>query len=98
MHVIMDLCIVPIGVGVSVSKYIAACVKILEEQNLKHSLHPYGTNIEGDWEEVMNAVRKCHQITHEMGAPRIHTNIKLSTRTDRTQSMEDKIQRVTDKL
>ena len=94
----MDLCIVPIGVGVSVSKYIAACENIFDEQNLKHELHPYGTNIEGEWDEVMNAVKKCHQLVHEMGAPRIHTNIKLGTRTDRTQSMEDKVRSVTDKL
>ena len=97
MNVIMDLCIVPMGVGVSVSKYVVACERIINEAGLKSSLHAYGTNIEGDWDEVMAAVRKCHETVHEMGAPRITTTIKLGTRTDRAQTMEDKVQSVIDK-
>lgn len=91
MKVIMDLCIVPIGIGVSLSKYIAACEDILNQPGLKTSLHPNGTSIEGEWEQVMAAVKACHEKVHEMGAPRIHTNIKLGTRTDREQTLEDKV-------
>ncbi len=47
MHVIVDLCVVPLGVGVSVSKYVALCQRILEEEGLDIRLHAYGTNIEG---------------------------------------------------
>lgn len=91
MKVILDLCIVPLGVGVSVSKYVAACQKVLEKHGLIHRLHAYGTNIEGEWDEVMAAVKQCHLEVHGMGAPRITTTIKLGTRTDRQQSMDDKI-------
>ena len=35
MKVLADLCVVPIGVGVSVSKYIVACEKVLKEAGLK---------------------------------------------------------------
>jgi uncharacterized protein YqgV (UPF0045/DUF77 family) len=35
MNVILDLCIVPIGVGVSLSPYVAACEKVLTEAGLK---------------------------------------------------------------
>ena len=49
MKVIADLCVVPIGVGVSVSKEIAICERILAAVGLKTHLHAYGTNIEGDW-------------------------------------------------
>ena len=52
MKVLADFCVVPIGVGVSVSKYIVACEKILKEADLKTELHMYGTNIEGEWDEV----------------------------------------------
>ena len=48
MKVIMDLCLVPLGVGVSVSQYIAACEGILSEADLKIKMHSYGTNIEGE--------------------------------------------------
>lgn len=98
MKVIMDLCVVPMGVGVSVSKYVVACHKVLKEAGLESTLHAYGTNIEGDWEEVMTAVRRCHEKVHEMGAPRITTTIKMGTRIDRDQSMDDKVTSVNDKL
>lgn len=98
MKVIVDLCIVPIGVGVSLSPYIAACEKVLTEAGLHTSLHAYGTNIEGDYDEVFAAIKQCHQVVHQMGAPRITTTIKLGTRTDREQSMQDKIDSVNEKL
>ena len=98
MKVLVDLCIVPIGVGVSLSSYIAACEKVLTEAGLKTSLHSYGTNIEGEWDSVFAAVKRCHETVHAMGAPRITTTIKLGTRTDREQTMEDKILSVQNKL
>jgi len=98
MKVILDLCVIPMGVGVSVSKYVAACEKIISAAGLKHLLHAYGTNIEGDWDDVMAVVRKCHEVVHEMGAPRITTTIRLGTRIDRDQSMSDKLQSVQEKL
>ena len=94
----VDLCVVPLGVGVSVSKYIAACEKVLSDAGLKTHLHAYGTNIEGEWDAVFSAIKKCHETVHEMGAPRITTTIKVGTRTDRVQTMEDKITSVEEKL
>jgi uncharacterized protein (TIGR00106 family) len=98
MHVIADLCVVPLGVGVSVSKYVAACEQVLKEAGLKTKLHAYGTNIEGDWDTVFAAIKRCHQVVHEMGAPRISTTLKFGTRTDRSQTMEDKVKSVQRKL
>lgn len=98
MKVLMDLCIVPIGVGTSVSKYVAECHRVLEKLGLKNQLHSYGTNIEGEWDDVMKAVKMCHEKVHAMGAPRITTTIKLGTRIDRDQTMEDKINSVENKL
>ncbi len=98
MNVLVDLCIVPIGVGVSLSTYVAACERVLTEAGLKISLHSYGTNVEGEWDAVFAAVKRCHEVVHGMGAPRITTTIKLGTRTDRVQSMEDKVRSVREKL
>ena len=98
MNVMIDLCIVPLGVGVSLSPYIAACEKVIQEAGLKNTLHAYGTNIEGEWDAVFAAVKRCHEAVHAMGAPRITTTIKVGTRTDRRQSMEDKIRSVCEKM
>jgi uncharacterized protein (TIGR00106 family) len=98
MKVLVDLCVVPIGVGVSLSTYIAECEKILIEAGLKTSLHSYGTNIEGEWDEVFTAIKRCHKKVHAMGALRITTTIKLGTRVDRAQTMEEKVESVKSKL
>jgi len=98
MKVIADVMIAPIGVGVSVSKYVAECQKIFEDSKLNPQMHSYGTNIEGEWEDVFLAIKKCHQVVHKMGAPRISSNLRFGTRIDREQSMEDKIKSVQNKL
>jgi len=94
MYVIADLCVVPMGVGVSVGQYVAACGKVLDKAGLKHQLHAYGTNIEGSWDEVFAAIKCCHEVVHEMGAPRITSSMRFGTRTDRDQTMQDKIDSV----
>ena len=98
MKVIIDLCVVPLGVGVSLSSYVAACERVLKEAGLEIRLHANGTNIEGEWDDVFAAIKSCHEAIHEMGAPRIATTIKLGTRTDRSQSMDDKVRSVEAKL
>ncbi|WP_237060577.1 MTH1187 family thiamine-binding protein [Microbulbifer sediminum] len=98
MKVHADLCVIPIGVGVSVGEYIAECQRVLEEAGLEHRMHAYGTNIEGDWDQVMAAVKLCHERVHNMGAPRISTSLKLGTRTDRAQSLQDKLDSVESRL
>ena len=97
MKVIVDLTVVPIGVGVSLSPYVAACEDIFKLRGLKTALHANGTNIEGEWEAVFSAIKECHEAVHGMGAPRIHTTIKLGTRNDRAQSLEDKVSSVLEK-
>ncbi len=98
MKVILDLCVVPIGVGVSVSKYVAACHRVLQEYDLETRLHAYGTNIEGEWDTAFAAVKRCHEVVHEMGAPRISTTLRVGTRVDRDQTMGDKVTSVEEKL
>ncbi|MEJ2108952.1 MAG: MTH1187 family thiamine-binding protein [Acidobacteriota bacterium] len=98
MKAIVDLCIVPIGVGVSLGSYIAVCEKILVNAGLKTQLHAYGTNIEGDWDTVMQAVKECHERLHEMGVPRISSTLRLGTRVDRQQTMEDKVRSVEEQM
>jgi uncharacterized protein (TIGR00106 family) len=98
MKVIADLCVVPIGVGTSVSKEVAACERVLAEAGLKTKLHAYGTNIEGEWDDVFAAIKRCHEVVHAMGAPRITSTLRFGTRTDREQNMEDKIRSVEEKL
>lgn len=94
MKVIVDFCLIPLGGSPSLSPYIAECQRILADLGLKHELHAYGTNIEGEWDTVMDAIKRCHARVHEMGAPRINTTLKLGTRIDRADSIERKVDSV----
>ena len=94
MFVSIDLCLVPIGVGTSLSPYIKECKAIIEQHNLTHELGPNGTAIEGEWVEVFDCVKKCHEQIHEKGAPRIYTTIKVNTRIDKEQKFKDKLKSV----
>jgi uncharacterized protein (TIGR00106 family) len=98
MDVIVDFTVVPVGTGISLSPYIAEVERVLERAGLQHELHANGTNVEGEWDAVMGAIRACHETLHAMGVPRIHTDIKLGTRSDRDQHMADKVASVRAKL
>lgn len=98
MKTILEFTIIPIGVGVSLSEYVAACERVLADTNLTYELHANGTNVEGDWDEVMAAIKRCHETLHEMGVPRISNIIKIGTRIDREQKMKDKVESVNQKL
>ena len=98
MKLIADISIIPLGVGLSLSSYVAVCEKVLIDADLEPRLHANGTNVEGEWDTVMAALKRCHEELHVMGVPRIATNVRLGTRCDREPSMEAKIASVKEKM
>ena len=94
MRVIVDVCVVPIGVGVSLSAYVAACGEVIEAAGLKQVPGPNGTAIEGEWDAVFACVKACHERLHQNGVPRIHATLRVNTRIDREQSFRDKVSSV----
>jgi len=88
MKTLIDLTVIPLGVGISLSPYVAACERVLSQAGLTTQLHANGTNIEGEWDAVFAAVKRCHEVLHEMGAPRISTNIRVG---DKIRSVQDKL-------
>lgn len=94
MKVHVEVSLIPLGVGVSLSPYIAECERVFQEAGLYHQLHADGTTVTGEWDEVFSAVRECHRRVHEQGAPRIYTTLKVSTRTDREQRPEERVESV----
>ena len=94
MHAIVGFTLVPIDAGISVSPFISAIEKVLDASGLNYEINSNSTNIEGAWEEVFLAIRRCHEIVHAEGAPRIHTCLQVGTRIDRDQKMADKLESV----
>lgn len=95
MKVIAELCVIPLGVGPSLAPYVAACERVLRQAGLEEvQLHANGTAIVGEWSAVAAAIEACHEAVHAMGCGRIHTVVTIGSRTDRDQSLSDKVQAV----
>ncbi|KAJ7685489.1 hypothetical protein DFH06DRAFT_1158642 [Mycena polygramma] len=84
LYAVADFCLIPMGTGkTSVAEEIAECQRILEKSGLKYKMHGYGTNIEGPWSAVSQAIHDCHAAVHAHGTPRVATDIRIGTRVDR---------------
>ncbi|CDZ97422.1 Thiamin/hydroxymethyl pyrimidine-binding protein-like, putative [Phaffia rhodozyma] len=78
------VCLIPMGLDTpSVGPQIAECQRILKKSGLTYQIGGYGTNVEGPWSQVMAVIGECHQAVHKMGTPRIATDIRIGTRTDK---------------
>ena len=85
----------PVGEGVSVSRFVAAAVRIArEEKRVRVRLDPMFTTLEGELDVVLGLIRRMHEAVFEAGAVRVGTVIKIDDRRDRAASMEEKVQEV----
>ncbi|MET3924313.1 MTH1187 family thiamine-binding protein [Devosia sp. 2618] len=91
MKIIADLCLVPMGVGPSVSAYIREVRAIIDASGLSYDMHANGTNIEGEMAAVTATVEACCARLHELGVERIFCTMSFSTRNDKAQTMADKL-------
>ncbi len=94
MKVIADISIVPMGAGPSVSKYVKTAHKVLVDANLNARLCPYGTVVEGEYDDVAQAIKQAMQSVFDAGIQRVTMTIKMGARTDKEQTAQDKIDAV----
>ncbi len=90
----LNICLVPFGVGVSLTKYVVVCERVFKKTGLAHHLHVNGTNVEGEWDDVFRAFKRCHEQVHTLNVVRIHISITLRTRTDKGQTMQEKVNNI----
>ncbi len=89
----------PVGVGVSVSRYVTAALRVVRTQDrVRYRLDPMFTTLEGDIADIFELVRRMQDAVFEAGAQRVGTVIKLDDRRDRDVRMEDKLRAVEEKL
>jgi uncharacterized protein (TIGR00106 family) len=92
MAVIVEFTIIPLGVGISVSRFLAPAVDELEKRKVKYEVTPMGTIFEAkNVEEAFKLVREAHESVFEMGVKRVVTAIRIDDRRDGERSMEDKV-------
>lgn len=94
MKVLADICIVPMGAGASVSKYVRELKILFKESGLTFEMHANGTNIEGNLADVAALIERCEARLAEMGIERTFFSMRFSTRRDKDQSMADKMKSI----
>lgn len=95
--VLLEMSIVPMGVGDSVSQYVAECVDLVDQSGLDYELHSMGTIVEGELADVLALMQRCieHMATH---SDRVSCSAKLDFRRGRTGRLQSKIASVEQKL
>ena len=91
MKVAADLCIVPMGVGPSVSRYVREIKTIVEASGLSATMHANGTSIEGELIDICRLAERCEDALATMGVQRTFFTLIFSTRRDKEQTLADKM-------
>jgi len=89
---IVELSVVPIGTGeTSVSSYVKAAIKIIEETDLDYQVNSMGTCVQGEWDEIFSTLKAVHDELAKMGCNRIVTTVKIDDRRDKFSTMDAKV-------
>ncbi len=94
---IANFSVVPIDKGNSLSSQVAEVLKIVDESGINYKLHSMGTILEGDWDEILRLIKKCHERTLE-DSNRVLTTITIDDRKGKSGRIVGKIQSVERKL
>ena len=90
MKATAELQVIPLGQWVSVRKEIRRVVDLLQGHDFIIETHASGTNIEGNLEDILAAVKQIHEVLHAEGSVRLVSLLKLETRLDKTPTLAGK--------
>lgn len=95
--VIMEFSIVPVGVGESVSPYVARCVELVRKSGLDYELHAMGTLVEGELDELLKILKQCFdELARD--CDRISCSVKFDYRKGKSGQIQAKVASVQQKL
>jgi uncharacterized protein (TIGR00106 family) len=98
---IVELTIIPVGTAsTSLSPFVADIQEVLAQakEPIKYQMTPMSTIVEGDLEDLLQVIRRLHELPFQKGAERVSTSIKIDDRRDQPHSMEQKMKSVETKL
>jgi uncharacterized protein (TIGR00106 family) len=94
---LVEFSIIPIGVGSSLGAHLAEVLKIVDASGLPYKVNPMGTVIEGEWDEIMKLVKKCHKTVMKIGERTI-TTISIDDRKGKPNRIEEKVKSIERRL
>jgi uncharacterized protein (TIGR00106 family) len=89
--------VTPLGGSDSVSGLVADAVRIVRESGLPNETNAMFTNLEGDWDAVMDVIRRCVDRVAEQ-APRVSVVIKVDYRPGHDDALRTKVEAVERRL
>jgi uncharacterized protein (TIGR00106 family) len=95
--VLVQFSIIPVGVGSSLGAHLAEVLRIVDASGLPYKLNPMGTVIEGEWDEIMKLIKKCHRAVMNTGE-RTVTHISIDDRKATTNRIEAKVKSIERRL
>ena len=99
MALLVQLRIIPIGVGTSLSGYVARVVDVLRKRGVKYVLGPMSTSLEvRDFEELAELLREVVDVLRSEGIQRIAIDVSIDARFDKESTLERKVASVEEKL
>ncbi|MBQ3433511.1 MAG: MTH1187 family thiamine-binding protein [Selenomonadaceae bacterium] len=97
MNTLIAVAIAPVGVGDELSKHVAEVVKVIRESGLPNKTTSMFTEIEGDWDAVMDVVKRATFVLAEKGI-RTEVVLKADIRPGVEGMMEGKLDRLNEAL
>lgn len=91
--VLIEFSMFPLDKGESLSPYVARILDIIDQSGVPYRLNPMGTVLEGDYDQVMEVVRKCFKAL-EKDCNRISMTLKMDYRKTDQSRLESKIEKV----
>jgi uncharacterized protein (TIGR00106 family) len=80
------------------SEHVATAISVLDESGLKYRLGPMSTSIEGDLDDILDVVARCHRAVADRNNSRVITTIILDEHRGAAQSLEEAIRSVEEHL
>jgi uncharacterized protein (TIGR00106 family) len=95
--VLIEFSMSPLDKGISVSRYVAPIIDVIDRSGLAYRMGPLGTCVEGSFEECMAVVQQCFE-TMRAECNRITMTLKMDYRVGSGGRLRSKIQAVEKKL
>lgn len=93
MNTLIAVAIAPFGIGDELSEYVAEVVKVIRESGLPNKTSSMFTEIEGEYDKVMEVVKKATFVLAEKGI-RTEVILKMDIRPGFTDTMNKKLDRL----
>jgi len=88
-----EFSIVPIGMGSSIGDRLAEVLKIVDASGLPYKINPMGTVVEGEWDEIIKLIKKCHMAVIKKGE-RALTTISIDDRKGKRNRIDEKVKSI----